>query len=120
MLDLRNLYEHVKKHSVTKNCSDLSLYKLFFIDLKNFANSRISTSSFKSFSQSLGQFFLTIGQNNFGNKILFPYFCLINLISKKSLKVHYFISVLEFDMIPLFSFYFQLFISKIYQANKLI
>ena len=28
-------------------------------------------SNFKSFSQSLEQFFLTVGQNNFGNKILF-------------------------------------------------
>ena len=35
-------------------------------DLKNFANSRPSASSF---SRSLEQFFLTVGQNNFGNKI---------------------------------------------------
>ena len=43
-------------------------------DLKNFANSRPSASNFKSFSRSLEQFFLTVGQNNFGNKIslLFP------------------------------------------------
>ena len=38
-------------------------------DLKNFANSRTLVSNFKSFSQSLEQFFLTVGQNNFGNKI---------------------------------------------------
>jgi hypothetical protein len=44
----------LKKHSVTKNCSDLSL--------------------FKSFSRSLEQFFLTVGQNNFGNKIPFFHF----------------------------------------------
>ena len=49
---MRNLQEQVKKHSHMKNCS--------------------SASNFKSFSQSLEQFFLTVGQNNFGNKI--PYF----------------------------------------------
>ena len=38
-------------------------------DLKNFANSLPSASNFKSFSRSLEQFFLTVGQNNFGNKI---------------------------------------------------
>ena len=37
-----------------------------------FANSRPSASNFKSFSRSLEQFFLTVGQNNFGNKIPFP------------------------------------------------
>ena len=40
-------------------------------DLKNFENSRPSASNFKSFSRSLEQFFLTAGQNNFGNKIPF-------------------------------------------------
>ena len=40
-----------------------------FSDLKIFANSRPSASNFKSFSQSLEHFFLTVGQNNFGNKI---------------------------------------------------
>ena len=38
-------------------------------DLKNFANSWLSASNFKSFSWSVEQFFLTVGQNNFGNKI---------------------------------------------------
>ena len=38
-------------------------------DLKNFANSWSSASNFKSFSRSLEQFFLTVDQNNFGNKI---------------------------------------------------
>ena len=38
-------------------------------DLKKFANSWPSASNFKSFSRSLEQFFLTVGQNNFGNKI---------------------------------------------------
>ena len=35
----------------------------------DFANSRPSASNFKSFSRSLEQFFLTVSQNNFGNKI---------------------------------------------------
>ena len=38
-------------------------------NLGNFANSWPSASNFKSFSRSLEQFFLTVGQNNFGNKI---------------------------------------------------
>ena len=46
--------------TVRKNCSS---------DLKHFANSWPSASNFKSFSQSLEQFFLTADQNNFGNKI---------------------------------------------------
>ena len=37
-----------------------------------FANSRPSALNFKSFSRSLEQFFLTVGQNNFGNKIPIP------------------------------------------------
>ena len=67
---LRNLQEQVQKafcyqelfwpFTVWINCSS---------DLKNFENSRPSASNFKSFSQSLEQFFLTVGQNNFGNKI---------------------------------------------------
>ena len=38
-------------------------------DLKKNYNSRPSASNFKSFSRSLERFFLTVGQNNFGNKI---------------------------------------------------
>ena len=37
-----------------------------------FANSRPSSLNFKTFSRTLEQFFLTVGQNNFGDKI--PYF----------------------------------------------
>ena len=40
-------------------------------DLKKCSNSRTSTSNFKSSSRSLEQFFLTVGQNNFDNKIPF-------------------------------------------------
>ena len=43
--------------------------------LKIFANSRPSASNFKSFSQSLEHFFLTVGQKNFGNKIPFLSSC---------------------------------------------
>ena len=42
-----------------------------FFHLKIFANCWPSATNFKSFSQSLEQFFLTVGQNNFGNKIPF-------------------------------------------------
>ena len=41
-------------------------------DLKTFTNSRPSASNFKSFSRSLEQIFLTVCQNNFGNKIPYP------------------------------------------------
>ena len=70
---MRNLQEHVKKA--------LCYQKLFwtftvwincYSELNFFANSRPSTSNFKSFSWSLEHFFfLTVGQNNFGNKIPF-------------------------------------------------
>ena len=40
-------------------------------NFENFENSRRSASNFKSFSRSLEHFFLTVGQNNFGNKIPF-------------------------------------------------
>ena len=70
ILDPRNLQEQVKKafchqelfwpFTVWTNCSR---------DLKIFANSRPSASNFKSFSRLLEQFFLTVGQINFGNKI---------------------------------------------------
>ena len=40
-------------------------------DLKNFANSWPSASNYNFFSPSLEQLFLTVGQNNFGNKIPF-------------------------------------------------
>ena len=69
---MRNNQEQVEKalcyqklfwpFTVWINCSS---------DLNIFANSRPSASNFKSFSRSLEQFFLTVGQNNFGNKIPF-------------------------------------------------
>ena len=68
LLDLRDLQEQVKKkHSVIKNCSEFSLN--FSSDLKFFANFEPSALKFKSFSQSIEYYFLTVGQTNFGNKI---------------------------------------------------
>ena len=67
---LRNLQEEVKKgfcyqklfwhFTVWINCSS---------HLKIFANSLPSASNFNLFSRLLEQIFLTVGQNNFGNKI---------------------------------------------------
>ena len=72
LLDQRNLKEQVKKafcyqklfwpFTVWTNCSS---------DLKCFENSQPSASNFKSFSLPLQQFFVTVGQNNFGNKVPF-------------------------------------------------
>ena len=72
LLDMRSLQEQVKKalchqkllwpFTVWTNCSS---------DLKCFENSQPSASNFKSFSLPLQQFFVTVGQNNFGNKIPF-------------------------------------------------
>ena len=72
LLYMINLQEQVKKalcyqkifwpFSVWTNCSG---------DLKFFANSEPSAMSFKKKSWSQEQFFLTVGQNNFGNQILF-------------------------------------------------
>jgi hypothetical protein len=56
--DLKNLQEQVKK---------AFCYQTLFW---NFENSRPSALNFKSFSRLLEQLFLTVGQNNFGNKIL--------------------------------------------------
>ena len=50
------------------NCSNL----LDLRNLQNFENSRPSALNFKSFSQIIKTiFFLTVGQNNFGNKMPF-------------------------------------------------
>ena len=67
---MRHLQEQVKKafcyqklfwsFTVWINCSS---------DLKKFANSQPLASNFKSFSRSLDNFFFTVGQNYFGNKI---------------------------------------------------
>ena len=69
---MRNLQEQVKKaFCYQKLFWPFSVWMNFSSDLKNFANPRPSASNFKIFSQSLEQFFLTVGQNNLGNKIPF-------------------------------------------------
>ena len=74
----------------------------FSSDLKNFENSWPSASIFKSYSQSLEQFFLIAGQNYFGNKILFIYISIVwplCLLSKKSAfhkKKKYLLQLLHF------------------------
>ena len=52
-------------------------------DLKIFENSRLSALNFKSFSRSLEHFFLTVGQNNFGNKI--PDICFTKIAHHRTL-----------------------------------
>ena len=55
-----------------QNCSDLLWEKKNVLVIeKIFWNSWPSASNFKFFSRSLAQFFLTVGQNNFDNKIPF-------------------------------------------------
>ena len=71
ILDLRNLQEQVKK---------AFCYQKLFWPFTVWIN---CSSDLKSFSQSLEQFFLTVGQNNFGNKITLVnkfYFFLINVL----------------------------------------
>ena len=65
--------------TVWKNCSG---------DPKNFANSRPSASNFETFSRSLEQFFLPVGQNNFGNKIPFLFKSRMSITIPLNTKVH--------------------------------
>ena len=60
---MRKLQEPVKQAFCFKNCT------VQISNLKTFANSQPSALHFKSFYRSLEHFFLTVGQNNFGNKI---------------------------------------------------
>ena len=79
--DMRNLQEQAKKaFCYQKLFWTFTAQKLFWpftvqincsSDLKKFANFQPSALNFKCFSRSLEQFFLTVGQNNFGNKIPF-------------------------------------------------
>ena len=70
-----------KKHPVTKNLFlPFNVWINCSSDLKNFANSFPSASNFKKI---LEHFFLTVGQNNFGNKI--PNHWLDNMLSKHTL-----------------------------------
>ena len=55
VLIYHNFRNKLKKHSVTKICSELSLFEwiVLFSDLKNFENSRPSASNFKRSEQLL-------------------------------------------------------------------
>ena len=69
---LRNLQEQAKKaFCYQKLFWPFTVWISCPSDLKTFATSRPLTSNFKSFSQSLEQFFVIVGQNNFGNKMPF-------------------------------------------------
>ena len=70
--EMRNLQEQVEKAICYQKLSwPLAAWMNWSSDLKKFANSQPSASNFKSFFWSLEHFFLTVGQNNFGNKIPF-------------------------------------------------
>ena len=70
LLDMRNLQEQVKKAFCYQN-----FFWPFTVWINFSSDSQPSASNFKSFSRSLEQFFLTVGQNNFDIKIPF---CLQN------------------------------------------
>ena len=68
--DFVNFCGLLRKHELYQNLFwPFTVWINWSSDLKNFENSRLSASNFKSFFRSLQQFFLTLGQNNFGNKI---------------------------------------------------
>ena len=97
-------------------------------DLKKFAISQPSASNFKSLSWSLEHFFLTVGQNNFGNKIPFAHFvrkffwidvkiCIWQIWSKLTVKVisclvHYYLRI------PVWKLYMKK-IKQVYVCNYL-
>ena len=96
LLDPRNHQKQVKKAFCYKKLFwPCTVWIKCSSDLKIFANSRPSASNFKSFSRSIEQFFLTVGQNNFGNKIPFLFFfCTyrVILLSLKFLEEQNFVS----------------------------
>ena len=84
LLDMRNLQEQAFCYQ--KLFWPFTVWINYSSDLKMFSNSWPSASNFKSFSRSIEQFFLTVGQNNFGSKILIPgknlilfLFCLLKI-----------------------------------------
>ena len=89
LLDIRNLQEQVKKAFCYQK-----LFRTFTgliscsSDFKILANSWLSASNFKVFLDHLEQkIFLTIGQNNFGNKIQFLTSNLSKIESSKIIKL---------------------------------
>ena len=76
--DMRNLQEQVKKtFCYQKLCLPFIAWINCSTDLKNFA----------CFSRSVEQFFLTVGQNNFGNKIPLLLFSACRRSGKKSKQI---------------------------------
>ena len=60
-----------------QNCSDLLTESIVLVIEKNLLKFEAEGQEFAKILRSLEQFFLTVGQNNFGNKIPFlwvPYF----------------------------------------------
>ena len=72
----------LKSILLTKSCSDLSLFEEIVLVI---SNSQPSASNFKKFSPSLEEFFLTVGHNNFGNKI--PFMAMRSCILEKVAKI---------------------------------
>ena len=68
---MRNFKEQVKKHSVTKNCFDLSLFKKIVIVISKYLQTLGLQPQISKMFLIKEHFFLTVGQNNFGNKIPF-------------------------------------------------
>ena len=121
MLDLRNLQEQVKK--------PFCYQKLFWpftvcsSDLKIFVNSGPSASNFKFFSWSLEQFFLTVDQNNFGNKIpfLWPREKMVTFIAYFSCSFAILQNIFIHLSHPLSNLKFQkIGLSSVFEANTLL
>ena len=72
VLDLTNLQEQVKNTFCFKNCTDLSLFEeKFQVISKNLQILSLQSWISKSILNLCNRLFLTVGQNNFGNKIIF-------------------------------------------------
>ena len=83
-------------------------------DLKNVANSRPSASNFESFSQSPQQFFPTVGQNNFSNKISITYVFLNTIWG-----THFWRSILVHLCFSEYKFSFQIMLERISKSSFL-
>ena len=64
------LQKQVEKAICFKNCSNLSLFRWNVLGISNILKILRLQPEIQSFSHSLQQIFFTVGQNNFGNKII--------------------------------------------------
>ena len=113
--DLRHLQEQVKKNILLPK-----IFLTFHCLKKLFQRSQnvckfSAFSSFKIFSRSLQQFFLIVGQNNFGNKIPFLslhliFFSLENKISTKFLTTFIFLGHKYYHFLYGKRYYFSFFL----------